>query len=186
MNKNILLQVSGSIAAFKAISLTSKLVQQGYQVEVILTASAEEFIGVASFEGMTGKAVHHSQKSRAMFTEGAMMAYIKLEQWADLILTYPASAHTVSSFASGQSDSLTSTIFLTYQFKKPYWVAPAMNSAMWSHPATQENVKKLSAWGIQICMPEEEKTAGDEVVGGRILEPEEMLDKIEQYFKKKD
>lgn len=174
----ILLQVSASVAAFKAVALCSKLVQANFEVEVILSQDAHYFVGPASFEGLTGKKVHQGN-----FEEGSMMAHIKLERWADLILLYPASANTIASLALGMSQSLIGSVFLAHEFKKPYWVVPAMNQAMIAHPATQANLAKLSEWKIEVLPADSGALACGEVGAGRLIEPESMLEKIQNYFK---
>jgi len=185
--KKILLQVTGSIAAFKAVVLASKLVQGGYDLEVVLTEGAEKFVGAASFEGLTRKAVYGcrdaKQKGRDdLFETGRMMAHIDLERWADLILVYPATANTIATFATGRSDSLISAIFLAHEFKKPYWIAPAMNQAMLAHPATREHLEKLRGWGVTLLDSDTGALACGEIGQGRLVEPEAMLEKINQHF----
>ncbi len=173
----ILLQVTGSIAAFKAVALASQLIKKGYDLEVILSEGAEQFIGPASFEGLIGKKIH-----RGIFDPGAMMAHIELERAADLILLYPASAHTLAALANGLAHSLISTVFLAHEFKKPYLIAPAMNQAMWNHPATQKNLSTLKSWGISLIEPNEGVLACGEVGYGRLVEPEAMMEIIEDHL----
>jgi phosphopantothenoylcysteine decarboxylase/phosphopantothenate--cysteine ligase len=173
----ILLQVTGSIAAFKAVALCSKLVQQNFDVEVVLTEGAEKFVGAASFEGLTRKPVH-----RGLYDEGQMMAHIDLERWADLLLVYPATANTLSMLATGRSDSLIGSIFLAHEFKKPYWIAPAMNQAMIAHPATQAHLKTLNEWNLTVLNPDSGALACGEVGNGRLVEPEALLEKISTHF----
>jgi phosphopantothenoylcysteine decarboxylase/phosphopantothenate--cysteine ligase len=168
--RRILLQVSGSIAAFKAVALTSKLVQAGDEVEVVLSQGATAFVGAASFEGLTGRRVHTST-----FDEGRMMAHIDLERWADLILLYPATAQQLGALANGLGTDLISTLFLAHEFKKPYLIAPAMNPAMWSHPMTRANLARLREVGVRICEPDAGRTACGEEGTGRLVEPEAML-----------
>ena len=178
-NPKILLQVSGSIAAFKAVALCSKLVQNHFDVEIVMSPSAEQFIGKASFEGITRRKVHH-----ANFEEGSMMAHIDLERWADLILLYPATAHTLSTLAHGDGGSLIGALFLAHQFTKPYWIAPAMNTAMMNHPAVTENLQKLQNWGVRVFHGTEGNLACGEIGNGRVIEPEHMFDLIQKEFKK--
>ena len=175
--KKILLQVTGSIAAFKAAALCSKLVQLGHEVEVILSEGAEHFIGAATFEGLTRKKVH-----TGLYDAGTMMAHIDLERWADLILLYPASANTLAKMANGQADNLITSLFLAHEFKKPYLVAPAMNQAMFKHPATQANLTRLASWGVQILAPAEGHLACGETGAGRLIEPEAMLEVLKQVI----
>jgi phosphopantothenoylcysteine decarboxylase/phosphopantothenate--cysteine ligase len=176
-SRNILLLVSGSIAAFKAVALTSKLVQAGYEVEVVMSESAGEFVGAASFEGFTRKKVHLQN-----FESGTMMAHIDLERKTDLILNYPSTATTISKFVHGNGESLLGAIFLAHEFKKPFWVAPAMNQGMMANPALEENLAKLEHWGIRTMLGEAGNLACGEVGSGRLMEPETMLAHINQFF----
>ena len=171
--KKILLQVNGSIAAFKAVALCSKLVQLGHEVEVVLSEGAENFVGAASFEGFTRRKVHSG-----LYDSGQMMAHIDLERWADVILLYPASANTIGKLANGQADSLIGALFLAHEFNKPYLIAPAMNQAMYKHPSMQENLKKLERWGVTILAPTDGFLACGETGGGRLIEPEAMLETL--------
>jgi phosphopantothenoylcysteine decarboxylase/phosphopantothenate--cysteine ligase len=175
--KKILLQVTGSIAAFKAAALCSKLVQLGHEVEVILSEGASQFIGAATFEGLTRKKVH-----QGLYDAGTMMAHIDLERWADVILLYPASANTIAKMANGQAENLITSLFLAHEFKKPYLLAPAMNQAMFKHPATQANLNRLASWGVQILAPTEGHLACGETGAGRLIEPEAMLDLLDQVM----
>lgn len=175
--KKVLLQVGGSIAAFKAAALCSKLAQAGYEIEIVLSDAAEQFVGSATFEGLTRKLVH-----RGVFDEGRRMAHIDLMRWADIVLAYPASANTLSTLAQGRSDSLIGALFLAHRFDRPYWIAPAMNEAMWLHPATRRNTEILRSWGVEILEPAAGSLACGEVGSGRLIEPEEMFARIHTYF----
>lgn len=174
-SKKVLLQVTGSIAAFKAVALCSKLIQLGHEVEVVLSEGAQKFVGAASFEGFTRKKVHTS-----LYEEGHMMAHIDLERWADCILLYPASANTIAKMVRGEGDTLISAIYLAHEFKKPYYLAPAMNQAMLAHPSTQTNLEKLQVDGVQVLIPNDGFLACGEVGQGRLVEPEEILALIEK------
>ncbi len=168
--KNILLLVSGSIAAFKAVSLASFLTKSGATVRVAMTEAAREFVGPASFEGITG------EKTRLHnFEAGSMMAHIELERWADLIVFYPASAESISGLAHGSGSSLPSALFLAHEFKKPFLLAPAMNQAMWKHPALKRNLDLLKSYGVEILPPASGPLACGESGEGRLIEPEDAL-----------
>ena len=169
-SKRILLQVSGSIAAFKAIALASLLKKEGHEVKTVLTEGAREFVGPASFEGITGHAVYSNP-----FETGAMMAHIELERWADLILLYPASAESIAVLAEGSGRSLVGQIFLAHEFQKPYLVAPAMNQAMWKHPALRGNLERLRSYGLRILEPASGLLACGESGEGRLMEPGQAL-----------
>lgn len=176
-NKKILLIVTGSIAAYKVADLTSQLRKQGANVRVVLTQSAERFIGRATFEALSGNPVYHS-----MWTEGASMAHIELARWADLILAAPASAGFISDLAQGSSHTLATAISLAYDFKIPYLLAPAMNPSMLSHPATQKNLKTLAQWGMQVLPSGSGLMACQEVGEGRLPEPSTLLFYIKRAF----
>lgn len=173
----LLLIVTGSIAAFKAASLASAAIKDGFEVKAVLTEGALEFVGKATFEGLTGNPVHTSN-----FEEGRMMAHIDLERWADLILVYPATAHTVSAMAGGLASNLAGALFLAHEFKKPWLLAPAMNQAMWKHPATKENLSKLRLWGVDILEPGSGTLACGETGDGRLMEPEAALQMVNRHF----
>jgi phosphopantothenoylcysteine decarboxylase/phosphopantothenate--cysteine ligase len=175
--KRVLLQVSGSIAAFKSVALTSMLVKAGIEVKVVLSENAHEFVGAASFEGITRNAVYSNP-----FEQGSMMAHIELERWADLVLLYPASAHTVASLAQGLGHSLIGQIFLAHEFKKPYLLAPALNQAMWKHPAFKANLERLRSFGVQILEPTPGTLACGEIGEGRLMEPEQAFSEILRHL----
>ncbi len=177
MNKNILLKVTGSVAGFKAAALASKLTQIGYDVRTVLSSGAKEFIGVATFEGLTRGRVYDST-----FAAGDAMAHIDLARWADLTLIYPASANTLTKLSSGRADDLIGTLFLAYDFKNPYWITPAMNPSMLAHPAVTDAVTKLRHWGVNVLDSDDGRMACGEVGTGRLIEPEAMLAEIERHF----
>jgi len=172
----ILLKVSGSIACFKAAALASKLVQNGFEVQTVMTRSASDFIGVGTFEGLTGKRV-----ARDLFEEGHRMEHITLERWADLTLFYPASANSIAKLAQGSAEDLVSTLFLAHDFKRPYWLAPAMNPSMFSHPAVQANLNRLESYGVELLSPGNGRMACGEYGEGRLVEPEDLLARLVAY-----
>lgn len=176
--RRILLQVTGSIAAFKAVALCSRLAQAGFEIDAVLSESAEAFVGAASFEGLTRKKTH-----RGIFDEGAMLSHIDLIRAADLALVYPASADTIAALASGRAHSLIGALFLAHRFDKPYWVAPAMNSAMFEHPATQASLKTLRNWGVRVLAPGSGSLACGEIGAGRLQEPDAVFEEIRAHFR---
>lgn len=169
----ILFQLSGSIACFKACSLLSMLVKAGHEVEVVATRSALKFVGEATLEGLTGRRVHTDT-----FEPGGSMQHIHLMRWADVVVLCPASANTLNKFAAGVGDDLVTTLFLAHDFKKPYLVAPAMNHAMYAHPATQAAIERLGAWGVQVLGTGTGALACGEHGEGRMLEPDEIFTAI--------
>lgn len=169
MSRNLLLVVTGSVSAFKAAALASKLAQDGFSVRTVLSGGAKEFVGSATFEGLTGNRVLDST-----FAPGEAMAHIDLARWADLTLVYPASANTLTKLAQGRADDLVGTLFLAHDFKRPYWVVPAMNPSMLAHPAVTEAVAKLREWGVKVFDAEAGRMACGEVGTGRLIEPDVM------------
>lgn len=173
----ILLAVTGSIAAFKAAALASKLSQEGYEVRVVLTKGAREFVGEATFEGLTGSA-----PLTTGFESGSRMNHIHWARWADLTLVYPASANTITRLSHGDGSDLLGMLFLAHDFRHPFWIAPAMNPAMLAHPAVAEALGKLSRWGVTVFESGSGRTACGEIGAGRLAEPEEMLEMIRVHF----
>lgn len=165
----ILFQLSGSIACFKACQLLSTLVKDGFEVEVVATRSALKFVGEATLEGLTGRRVHTE-----VFAPGEYMKHIHLMRWADLVLLCPASANTINKLAAGLADDLLSTLFLAHDFKKPYLIAPAMNSQMLQHPATRVSLETLHGWGLTVLGTGDGSLACGEVGEGRLMEPEAL------------
>jgi phosphopantothenoylcysteine decarboxylase/phosphopantothenate--cysteine ligase len=176
---NILFQISGSIAAFKSCAAISRLVQDGFAVEVVVSENALHFIGEATLEGLTGRAVHKST-----FESGQAMQHIHLTKWADLTVLCPASANTINKLAHGIGDDLLTTLFLAHDFSKPLLIAPAMNTLMYQHPATQASLSKLREWGVKVLETGRGNLACGDVGKGRLLEPEEIVTQIKTYFSK--
>jgi phosphopantothenoylcysteine decarboxylase/phosphopantothenate--cysteine ligase len=177
----VLFQLSGSVAAFKACALISKLVQSGFEVQTAATASTFEFVGRATLEGLTGRPVFTD-----IFQNGRAMDHIHLAKWAELTILCPATANQINKLAAGIGDDAVSTLFLTHDFKKPYWVVPAMNEEMWLHPATQASLKVLGSWGVRVLEPAEGRQACGDVGPGRMLEPEVLLSLVEDHFKNRE
>ena len=173
----ILFKLTGSIAAYKSAYLISKLVQNNFEVQTVATASALEFIGSATLEGLTGKPVLIDQ-----YESGKMMSHINLVKWADLILICPASANTINKMANGIADNLVTSLFLANDFSKPYIVAPAMNTAMFNHPTTQQSLQRLKEWGIIIMPTESGYLACGDVGEGKLINPDLIYDKISELL----
>lgn len=165
----ILLMVSGSIAAFKAASLASRLVKDGYGVQAVLSSGGEKFVGAATFEGITGRPVLGD-----LWAPGRAMDHIELVDRFDLLLVYPASANTIARLRAGLADDLTGCLFLANNFRKPWWIAPAMNSEMFAHPAVYGALAELESWGCRVLPTGEGRMACGTSGPGRLLEPDEM------------
>jgi phosphopantothenoylcysteine decarboxylase len=172
--REILLGVTGGIAAYKTVDLCSKLVQQGAAVTVVMTAAAEKFIGPTTFEALTGRPVY-----RDLFTpiEHHRGEHIGLAQRANLMVVAPASADFLAQAAHGFAGDLLSTLVLTRTC--PLLVAPAMNTDMWSKPAVQRNLERLKLDGVHIVEPGSGWLSCGQVGPGRMAEPAEILAVIE-------
>ena len=163
------LLVSGGIAAYKMVDLASALTQAGCQVRVAMTASATRFVGPPSFQGVTGNPV----LTGLWGTGGAPEPHVALGDWAQLILLAPATANVVGRVASGRSDDIVTATLLAARC--PVVVAPAMNDAMWSKPAVQENVSRLRHRGVTVVEPETGHLASGHVGTGRLAEASKLL-----------
>ena len=174
-SSKILLQVTGSIAAFKAASLASQLVDDGYEVQCVMSEGAGHFIGESTFEGLTGRPVLGD-----VFERGRAHDHIRLAEWADLLLLYPASANHITRLRAGLADDLIGCLFLANNFRKPYWIAPAMNSHMLEHPAVTDALSDLEGWGCRVLPTGEGRLACGDIGYGRLLEPDRMAKVIRE------
>lgn len=179
-SNKILFIFTGSIAAYKAVTLVSRFVQKNYDIECVLTKSASKFIGRATLEGLTGKAIHTD-----LFDSDDIMSHIHLIRDASAVVVAPATANFINKIANGFADDLASTLFLAHDFKKPFIVAPAMNTKMYEHPQTQLSIKRLKEIGVSILETGSGILACGEVGYGKLLEPEIMLVEIEKILKNK-
>jgi len=171
MNGNrILLGVTGGIAAYKSPELVRRLCERGAEVQVVMTAAAQQFIAPLTFQAVSGRAVRTDLWDSAA---EAAMGHIELARWAELVLIAPASAGFLARLATGQADDLLTTLCLATE--APLAVAPAMNRIMWAHPATRANVALLATRGVTIIGPDEGEQACGEVGAGRMHEPPEIL-----------
>jgi phosphopantothenoylcysteine decarboxylase/phosphopantothenate--cysteine ligase len=171
---NLLVIFTGSIAAYKGCEVVSRLVQRGHRVRCVATQAALKFIGPATLEGLTGSPVLSDA-----FTPGSALEHIALTRWADAVLVCPATANTLNRFAAGLADDLAGALFLAHDRTKPWLVAPAMNPAMWSHPATTASVEKLLGWGVRFIDPVAGRTACGETGEGRLAEPDTIVATVE-------
>jgi phosphopantothenoylcysteine decarboxylase len=150
--RNIVLGVTGSIAAYKAADLTSKLVKGGATVNVVMTADAQKFITPLPFKTLSRQPVITDLYDEE---EGWKPTHIRLADEADLLLIAPATANVLGKMAHGLADDALSCIALALNPNARVLVAPAMNGKMWGHPATQQNVQTLRARGVKFIGPEE-------------------------------
>ncbi len=169
--KRILLGVTGGIAAYKSPDVVRRLRERGAEVQVVLTAAAQQFVTPLTFQAVSGNPVRMDLWDTAA---EAAMGHIELARWAQLVLVAPASADFLSRLASGRADDLLSTLCLATQ--APIAVAPAMNRVMWASAAVSANVSVLQQRGIRVLGPAEGDQACGEVGAGRMLEPLELAE----------
>jgi phosphopantothenoylcysteine decarboxylase/phosphopantothenate--cysteine ligase len=175
--KNVLLCVTGGIAVYKAAALTSKLVQAGANVKVIMSEAACHFVTPLTFQALSKNEVYVDTFDEK---KPNVIAHIDLADWADLVLVAPATANTIGKLANGIADNMLTTTLLAT--KAPIWIAPAMNVHMYDHPAVQENMKKLMSFGYRFIEPAEGLLACGYVGKGRLEEPETIVALLEQHF----
>lgn len=168
--KQILLGISGGIAAYKAAELTRLLTKAGAQVRVCMTSAACEFITPLTLQALSGHSVHTTLLDPAA---EAGMGHIELARWADHILIAPATADLIARLAVGRADDLLTTLCLASA--APLSIAPAMNQQMWKHSATQHNIQCLMQRGVQILGPDQGLQACGDLGPGRMLEPAALL-----------
>ncbi|MFH1066325.1 MAG: flavoprotein [bacterium] len=176
--KNIILGVTGSIAAYKAAELASTLTKAGVEVNVVMTPEAQELITPLTFFSLT-----HRQVISTLWNEreGNPVTHISLADRADLVVVAPATAHVLAQMAHGlASDALTTVLLAT---KAPVLVAPAMNEKMWTHPATQENVATLQKRGVEFLGPDEGSLACGYKGKGRLWPVEKIAARILEKLK---
>lgn len=174
----IVFAVTGSIAAFKAAQVVSRLVQNGNEVRVVATPGALRFVGSATFEGLTGKPVLTD-----IWEEGSAMEHIHLSRWADMGIVCPASANTIARMANGLAEDMVSALVLAWPNGKPLHVFPAMNTGMLEHPATQANIAALRDRGVIVHPTGGGNLACGEIGAGRLLEPEMIMELIKPSVK---
>ena len=171
---NVLFLVSGSIACYKACTVVSRLAQAGVLVQVAATPSALKFVGETTWEALSGKPVYSD-----LWSQGKALDHIELARKADLAIVCPATAGTLNRLHAGLADDVIGTLFLAWEFgQKPFWVAPAMNGRMWSHPATQASVTALQGWGVTLIEPDSGPHACGEDGPGRFPDPERIAQQI--------
>jgi len=170
--REILVGVTGGIAAYKAADLVSRLVQEGAAVSVVMTEHATRFVGPPTFQALSRRPVYTD-----LFAEGAYDAdHVALADRAEAAVVAPATANVIGKLAAGIADDLLSTVLLA--LRVPVILAPAMNSAMWNHPAVQANVETLRRRGVRFVGPEEGRLACGTEGLGRMAEPETILQAV--------
>ena len=163
---NIVLGITGGIAAYKAPDLVRRLRERGADVQIVMTVSAEEFVTATALQAVSGRPIRSNLWDKEA---EAAMSHIELARWADVVLIAPATAEVMARIVSGAAPDLLTTICLATQ--APIALAPAMNHVMWSNPATQSNRETLESRGIHILGPGTGSQACGETGAGRMLEP---------------
>ena len=169
----ILLGVCGSIAAYKAAELASKLTQAGAELDVVLTESAQKFVSALTFQSLTGRRAYTDSD---LWSQEGHVLHVGLAQQAQLLVVAPATADTIARLAHGRADNLLSIAALAAEC--PIIVAPAMDAGMFEHPATQANLAVLRDRGVTLVGPAEGRMASGLMGMGRMLEPEQLLGHI--------
>lgn len=173
--KTVVLGVTGSIAAYKAADLASKLTQAGALVDVVLTDSATRFVGPLTFQSVTGRRAHTD-----LWSPEAHVLHIGLAERASLLVIAPATASTLAKLAQGLADNLLTVTAIAARC--PVVVAPAMDGGMFAHPATQANLATLARRGVTIVGPAEGRMASGLVGLGRMVEPDELLGHVRRVL----
>ncbi|MDO5579623.1 MAG: flavoprotein [Planctomycetia bacterium] len=174
-NREILIGATGGIAVYKTAYLTSHLIQAGAHVSVVMTESATRLVAPRTFEALTGRPVRIS-----LWDSDRPIPHVDLSQKAELFCVVPATANFIGKAANGIADDLLSTIYLA--FEGPVLIAPAMNTAMWNHPAVVRNVKRLIEDGVQIIGPESGFLSCGRSGIGRMSSPDDIFNAIDGYF----
>lgn len=178
--KQILLGISGGIAAYKAAELTRLLTKAGASVRVCMTAGACEFIAPLTLQALSGHPVHTTLLDPAA---EAGMGHIELARWAEHILIAPATADLIARLVAGMADDLLTTLCLASA--APLSLAPAMNQQMWKHAATQQNILSLQQRGVRILGPDQGAQACGDIGPGRMLEPSALLAAMLDFYQPK-
>ena len=169
--KRILLGVTGGIAAYKSVEIVSRLVKANAQVTVLMTEAAQKFVSPLTFGAMSG---HQPITNLWQLYQGEKIGHVTLAHEAELFIIAPLTAHTLARLAQGMAnDPITATALST---RAPMLLAPAMETAMWEHPATQANLQTLMDWGAQVIGPEEGRLASGAMGMGRMAEPEVIVE----------
>lgn len=179
-DKNIILGITGSIAAYKAAFLTRLLKKEGANVKIIITPYGKEFITPVTLATLSQNAVlmdffHHD--------DGTWNSHVDLGVWADVMLIAPITANTIAKMAHGIADNLLITTYLSARC--PVIIAPAMDLDMFQHPTTLENIKKLESFGNIVIEPSTGELASGLEGKGRMEDPEKIVDFLAEFFSKK-
>ena len=177
-NKNVLLGVTGGIAAYKSAEIIRLLKKDGADVRVVMTESAKEFITPLTLQAISGNEIHDTLLNTKA---EAAMGHIELAKWADIILIAPCTAESISKITHGRADDLMGALILAS--KANIFIAPAMNMNMWLDDSTQQNYKTLLSRGITFIGPAEGEQACGDIGPGRMVEPDNIIELIRSSFK---
>jgi phosphopantothenoylcysteine decarboxylase/phosphopantothenoylcysteine decarboxylase/phosphopantothenate--cysteine ligase len=175
----ILLGVTGSIAAYKAAEIARQLTKNGHSVRTIMSAAATRFIAPLTFQTLTKHKVYTDIFEEIAFED---VRHISLAKNADLALLAPATANIIGKLAAGIADDMLSTVFLALQ-NKPVVICPAMNTAMYQHPATRRNIETLKSWGFLIVEPRDSLLACGDTGKGALADLSVILDAVENSLR---
>jgi phosphopantothenoylcysteine decarboxylase/phosphopantothenate--cysteine ligase len=175
--RELLIGVTGGIAAYKTAALVSRLVQAGAGVTVVMTQSATRFVGPTTFDALTGRNVCISLFDHPEYPLGG---HVSLADKAELLCVAPATANFLAKAAAGVADDLLSTLYLA--FPGPVLLAPAMNTVMWNQPAVQRNVQRLRDDGVHFVDPDEGWLSCRATGAGRMADPERIRTSLEQIL----
>lgn len=178
MKKNILLVLTGGVAIYKSLTLIRLLKKSNYDVKCVMTESATKLINPHLFISISGNIV----RTDIFDNTTDKIIHIELTRWADLVVIAPASANIIGKLANGIADDLASTTLMASN--KDIMIAPAMNTQMWNSKAFQRNLKQIKEDGMIIIEPNKGVLACGEEGKGKMEEPENIFNKIEEYFKK--
>ena len=176
--KRIILGITGGIAAYKSAEITRRLQDEGAEVRVVMTESAQEFIRPLTLQALSGNPVHTDLLDPQA---EAAMGHIELARWADLVLIAPATANFIATLNQGSANDLMSSICLATT--APVMIAPAMNQAMWSNSASQQNIESLKQREVLILEPDNGIQACGDVGPGRLPQPETIIQQVASVFK---
>ncbi|MDR3201039.1 MAG: phosphopantothenoylcysteine decarboxylase [Spirochaetales bacterium] len=174
--KNIILGITGSIAAYKGADLANLLTKNGYSVHVIMSAGAQKFITPLTFQTLTKNKVYTDMFDEAFYED---VRHISLAQKANLALIAPASANIIGKIASGIADDMLTTVIMALQ-KTPVLICPAMNTAMYENPIVQENIKKLSGLGYVFIESREARLACGDLGKGALADIQTIFEKAKE------
>ena len=176
--KNILLGVTGGIAAFKSASIVSLLKKKGYNVKVVMTKNATNIIGPLTLETLSRNRIYVDMWDTNPHYE---VEHISLADWADMVLIAPATYNIIGKVANGIADDMLTTIISAVSIRKPVFFALAMNVNMYENPILKENINKLKSYGYRFIEAEEGLLSCNYVAKGRMSEPEDIVAEIERY-----